>query len=70
MLNIDTKLISKVIANRLKKILNNLINEDQIAYLNNRFVRDGGGLIFDIAEITDLLQLEGIFLTVDVDKVF
>ena len=57
MLNIDTKLISKVIANRLKKILNILINEDQIAYLNNRFVRDGGRVIFDIAEITDLLQL-------------
>ena len=57
MLNIETKLISKVIANRLKKILNILINEDQIAYLNNRFVRDGGRVIFDIAEITDLLQL-------------
>ena len=57
MLNIDTKLISKVIANRLKNILNILINEDQIAYLNNRFVRDGGRVIFDIAEITDLLQL-------------
>ena len=57
MLNIDTKLISKVTANRLKKILNILINEDQIAYLNNRFVRDGGRVIFDIAEITDLLQL-------------
>ena len=57
MLNIDTKLISKVTANRLKKILNILINEDQIAYLNNRFVRDGGRVISDIAEITDLLQL-------------
>ena len=35
LLNIDTKLISKVIAIRLKKVLNNLISENQIAYLNN-----------------------------------
>ena len=35
LLNINTKLISKVIAIRLKKVLNNLISENQIAYLNN-----------------------------------
>ena len=37
LLNINTKLISKVIAIRLKKISNNLISENQFAYLNNRF---------------------------------
>ena len=67
--NIDTKLISKVIAIRLKKILNNLISENQIAYLNNRFISEGGWLISDIVEITDLLQTEGILLTVDIEKV-
>ena len=34
LLNVDNKLISKLIAFRLKKILNNLISENQIAYLN------------------------------------
>ena len=67
--NIDTKLISKVIAIRLKKILNNLISENQMAYLNNRFISEGGWLISDIVEITDLLQTEGILLTVDIEKV-
>ena len=70
LLNIDTKLISKVIASRLKKILNNLISENQIAYLNNRFISEGGRPISDIVEITDLLQIEGIFLTVDIEKAF
>ena len=60
LLNIDTKLISKVIAIRLKKVLNNLISENQISYLNKRFISEGGRLISDIAEITDLLQIEGI----------
>ena len=41
LLNIDTKLTSKVIAIRLKKILNDLISENQIAYLNNEFISEG-----------------------------
>ena len=59
-----------VIAIRLKKILNNLISENQIAYLNNRFISEGGRLISDIVEITDLLQIECMLLTVDIEKAF
>ena len=70
LLNIDTKLISKVITTRLKKVLNNLISENQIAYLNNRFISEGGRLISDIVEITDLLQIEGILLTAVIEKAF
>ena len=55
LLNIDTKLISKVLAIRLKKVLNNLISENKISYLNNRIISEGGRLISDIVEITDLL---------------
>ena len=70
MVNKDTKFISKVIAIRLKKILNNLISENQIAYLKNRFISEGGRLISGIVEITDLLQIDGILITVDVEKAF
>ena len=70
LLNIDTKLISKEIAIRLKKVLNNLISENQIAYLNDKFINEGGRLISDIVEILDLLQIEGILLTVDIEKAF
>ena len=70
MLNIDTKLISKVIGIRVKNILNYLISENQIAYLNYRFISEGGRLISDVAEITDLLQIEGILQMVDIEKAF
>ena len=70
LLNIDTELTSKVIAIRLKKILNNLIIENKIAYLNKRFISEGRRLISDIVEITDLLQIEGILLTLDIEKAF
>ena len=45
-------------------------SENQISYLNNRFISEGGKLISDIVEITDLLQIEGILLTVDIEKAF
>ena len=57
MLNIDTKLISGGIAIRLNKILHNLISEK-------------GRQNSDIAEIIDLLQIEGIMPTVDIENVF
>ena len=69
-LNTDTKLISKLIATRLKKIFNNLISENQIACINNRFISEGGRLISYIVEITDLLQIDHILLTVDTEKAF
>ena len=68
MLNIDTKLISKVIATRLKKSLNNLIRENQIAHLNHRFISEEGRLISDIVEITDLLHIADILLMADTEK--
>ena len=65
LLNTDTKLISKLITVSLKKILNYLISENQIAYLYNRFISEGGRWISDIVKIFDLLQIEGILLMVD-----
>ena len=51
LLDIDTKIISKVIPNWLKKI-NILINENQTVCLDNRFINEGGRLISDIVDIT------------------
>ena len=51
LLDIDTKIISKVIPNWLKKI-NILINENQTVCLDNRFINEGGRLISHIVDIT------------------
>ena len=47
LLNVDTKLVSKVLAERLKTALN-LISSNQTAYLNGRFISEGGRLISEI----------------------
>ena len=49
LLNVDAKLISKVLAERLTKIvLPSLISKNQTAYVKGRFIREGDRLISDI----------------------
>ena len=70
LLNIDTKLISKVFASRLKNLLPCLISSDQTAYVKGRFISEGGRLISDAIEMCDKLQIKGFLMTVDIEKAF
>ena len=70
LLNVDVKLISKVLSNRIKNLLPNLILNNQNAYVANRFISEGGRLISDILEMTDILNMEGYLLTIDTEKAF
>ena len=47
-----------------------MINKNQIVYLNTIFISERDRIISDIVKITDLLQIEGILLTVDIEKAF
>ena len=38
LLNVDMKLISKVLASRLKRVISTMVNENQVAYVNNRLI--------------------------------
>ena len=57
LLNIGSKSISKSLASRLQDVKPNLVSKNQSAYVNNRFIKEGGRLTLDILEITDSLQL-------------
>ena len=63
----DAKLISKALAERVKNIIPSLVSNNQIAYVNNRFISEVGRLISDILEMTKSLQIDGILMTVDID---
>ena len=52
MLNVDKKILSKVILNKLKTALSMLISSQQTAYVQNRFIGESGRLISDIIEIS------------------
>ena len=70
LLNVDAKLVSKVLAERLKTAHPSQTSSNQTAYLYGRFIRERARLTFDIIEVSDLLKLKGVLLTVHIEKVF
>ena len=52
LLNVDYKIISKIFASRLKKVLPNLISSQQTAYVAQRFFNESGRLISDLLSVT------------------
>jgi hypothetical protein len=48
LLNVDLKILSYVLAQRLKKLLPKIINEDQTGYVKNRFIG------FNLRQIQDI----------------
>ena len=61
MLNIDLKIISKTLSEKLKKVLPDLIYSKQTVYGQNRHVAEGGILISDVIEIPRITTLEDFF---------
>ena len=70
LLNIDAKLVLKVLAEHLKTGLPSLISLNQTAYLQDRFVSEGERVISDLFKLRNLLKLKGLLLIVDIEKVF
>ena len=70
LLSFDTKRISKMSAERLKKVLPSLISKNQAAYVKERLISEGDRLISDILEISDNLQIKGFLMTLDIEKSF
>ena len=70
LLNVTTKLISKVLAERLKTTLPFLISKFQTAYIKRRFISEGGRLMSHILEISDNLEIKRLLMTLDTGKAF
>ena len=52
LLNVDEKIVSKAISNKLKTALSTLISSQQTAYVINKFIAEKGRLISGITEIS------------------
>ena len=67
----DAKIISKVIALRLKKVLPNIIDHNQTGYVEDRYIGETIRSIFDIIECTDFKNIPGrILIFIDFKKAF
>ena len=70
MLNVDLKIISKAISEKLKEVLRDLISSQQAAYVKNRHIEESGRLISDIIETTKIRNIEGFLVAMDIVKAF
>ena len=70
LLNVDTKLLSKVLACRIKKVIAMLVSSDQTAYVPRRFIGESVRLTSDLLEYMDYNNLTGYLVTIDIEKAF
>ncbi len=70
LLNTDYKLLAKILAKRLQKVLPSIINHDQTGYLKGRFIGENIRLLEDVLFFTNAHNLPGIIITVDFEKAF
>ena len=70
LLNTDYKIASKAIANRLKKVLPNLINQDQTDFLKNRSISENILLVEGMLRHIEREKIPGLLLFVDFEKAF
>ena len=59
LLNVDYKIISKILAERLRKVLPTIINTDQKGFVKGRNILDGNRLLQDIIDYTEIENEEG-----------
>ena len=69
LLNVDTKVLSKSLAEKLKHVLPELMSSNQIAYVKNRSISESG-LISNVIEMRDILDIPGYLVTTDIEKAF
>ena len=70
MLNTDGKILSKALAQLLKKTLPFPIPANQSAYVDGRFISESGRLVSNLLEISDTLKLDGLLAAIDIQKAF
>ena len=70
LLNVDFKIISAAIANRLKTVINDLISTTQTAYIKGRYIGENTRLMYDVIEHVNNTSSSGIIMAVDFEAAF
>jgi hypothetical protein len=70
LLNVDYKILTKALAQRLCTVLPHIIHEDQTGYIKGRFIGCNIRLIEDVMFYTEINKLPGIILNIDFEKAF
>ena len=69
-INVDTKIMSKVIASRLKNVLPSIIHHNQTGFIKDRYIGETVRSIFDIMEFTLKENISGLMIFLIFQKAF
>ncbi len=70
LLTVDYKILSKVLANRLKKILPKIINEDQAGFMQGRYIGENIRGLWDLIDNISEEEETGLLISLDIEKAF
>ena len=70
LLNGSYKFLSSMIAERLKTVLESIINNDQTGFISNRFIGENTRLLYDTISYVEEEQIPGLLIIVDYAKAF
>jgi hypothetical protein len=70
LLNCDYKILAKVLASRLQKVVSGIIHSNQTGYIRGRYIGDNIRTMLDILEITKQQVDPGIMVLIDFEKAF
>lgn len=70
LLTSDYKLITSVMAKRMKGILQDIIGSDQRGFLKDRYIEENTRLIYDLINYCKENKKEGLLLLIDFEKAF
>ena len=70
LLNVDAKILSKVLATRMERVIHKLIGNEQSAYVPGRHITDAIRSVSDLLYYADQNNLNGYLVSVDMEKAF
>jgi hypothetical protein len=70
LLDTDTKILAKCLANKLKKMCEVVIGPEQLAYVNGRVLQEGHLLVGRVLELAREGKIRGLIATVDFKGTF
>ena len=70
LLNVDQKLLSSIIANRLSKIIPFIIDPDQTGFIPDRYLSDNVRRTLNIIDFSKKMNTQTLILTLDAEKAF
>ena len=70
LLNVDYKIISRVLANRLKQVMSTIISPEQTCCVPGRDIADNIMSIRDVIDLISLNNKEGYIVKIDQEKAF